>query len=335
MRKRFDWLKSSQTKEMGKKSKRTKKTNQPTSNTRRYSAVSRTQPPVMVRGGIVSIPLKARKASKSKPRRRYDLTLNIPGAEMRLPSLPMVQVGPRVISGAMVIALTLLLYFVWNSTTFLVEAPEISGLQRLSGNEVNMVIDVIGQPIFLLNPSDLEERIRQAFPEFSSVSVDIGFPNDVYIDIDERQPILTWRQDGRTMLVDANGVVFPQRDVLVDEPTLVVEASSSPPVTAITEELSLQDGTPIGEQFLPVEMVSAIISMSALAPQGTPLIFNDEHGLGWKDSQGWDVYLGDIDDIDMKLQVYQSLVKLLAKEKVYPVMISVEYVHTPYYRLEQ
>ena len=335
MTRRIDWLKRTQTKGTGQKSRRTKKVMQPASSTRRYSVESQSQPPVMVRGSMAGIPLRARKASKSQPRRRYDLTLNVPGAEMRLPSLPMVHIGPRVLSGAMVVALALLLYFIWNSPTFLVGAPEIQGLQRLSSNDVNMVMDIVGQPVFLLNSRDLEERLSQAFPEFSSVSVDIGFPNDVYIDIEERQPILTWKQDGRTMLVDANGVAFPQRDMLVDDPTLEIDASSPPPIVANADELSLQDGVPIGEQFLPVEMVSAIISMSALAPEGTPLIYDSEHGLGWKDSQGWDVYLGDIRDIDMKLRVYQSLVKLLTKEKVNPVLISVEYVHTPYYRLAQ
>jgi len=75
--------------------------------------------------------------------------------------------------------------------------------------------------------------------------------------------------------------------------------------------------------------------MSAVAPQDTRLVFDKEHGLGWKDTQGWDVFFGDIQDIDLKLRIYQALVKQLAKEKVNPVLISVEYVHTPYYRLEQ
>jgi hypothetical protein len=82
-------------------------------------------------------------------------------------------------------------------------------------------------------------------------------------------------------------------------------------------------------------MVSAILSMSAQAPAGTPLIYDALHGLGWKDAAGWEVYFGDIRDIEMKLRVYQALVKRLQGEGLQPALISVEYVHSPYYRLER
>ena len=59
------------------------------------------------------------------------------------------------------------------------------------------------------------------------------------------------------------------------------------------------------------------------------------HGLGWKDPRGWEVYFGmNLKDMEMKLRVYKTLVKRLGKEKIQPQLISVEYVHAPYYRLE-
>jgi hypothetical protein len=66
------------------------------------------------------------------------------------------------------------------------------------------------------------------------------------------------------------------------------------------------------------------------------LIYSHEHGLGWKDGRGWEVYFGtDIQDIDMKLQVYKAILKEIKKKDVRPIFISVEFVHAPYYRLEQ
>jgi cell division septal protein FtsQ len=329
-----DWLKSVQKPAARRTEKRTKKI-KPQTAARRYNYEARSQPPVMVRGNLDGMPLRARKGVKTKARRRYDLTLNVPGAEMRLPALPMISVGPRLISGMLVVALGFLAYFLWTTPTFQVQAAKISGLQRLSGNDVSTVLDVAGQQIFTLSAQELEKNLRQAFPEFSSVSVKIGFPNDVQVTVVERQPILTWRQADRTILVDANGVAFPQRD-LAEVPTLTVEASGPPSVPAeAVQETDPQSETQANAQFLPVEMVSAILSLSAFVPQNTPLIFDNEHGLGWKDNQGWDVYFGDIRDIDMKLRVYQAMLKTFKKEKINPVLISVEYVHTPYYRLER
>ena len=119
-----------------------------------------------------------------------------------------------------------------------------------------------------------------------------------------------------------------------------VVASGSPAAMQGAAPGAVQEATPEGEaqanaQFMPVDMVSAILSMSAFVPQNTPLIYDSEHGLGWKDTQGWDVYFGDIKDIDVKLRVYQAMLKTFKQEKINPALISVEYVHTPYYRLEQ
>ncbi|OGO28676.1 MAG: hypothetical protein A2W33_04205 [Chloroflexi bacterium RBG_16_52_11] len=331
----IDWINNPQVNSSGRSDKRTRKVKQPVSS-HRQKLEPKSQPPVMVRGSMASIPLQKRRVSKSKARKRYDLTLNVPGAEMRLPSLPMVSIGPRLLSGVLVVGLIVMLYFLWTSPLFQVGEVELNGLQRLSSLDVNTVLDVSGERIFTLNPGQLEKKLIEAFPEFSSVSVKIVFPSQVLATVEERSPILAWKQDGRTQLIDANGVAFPQRTLAEITPAIVVEASSSPPgAVETTENVNVESGMPTATQLLPVEMVSGIISMSAVAPQNTPLVFDKEHGLGWKDTQGWDVFFGDIRDIDSKLRIYQALIMQLAKEKVNPVLISVEYLHTPYYRLEQ
>ena len=287
-------------------------------------------PPVMVRGGVIGAPLPVRKSGKSRPKRRFDVTLNIPGAEMRLPSLPQVSIDMRLFSGVLVAALGFLLYQLWNSPSFRVEGLNIVGLQRLNSRDVNAILDVEGESIFAIDPKALEKKAREAFPEFASVKVDVGLPRDVQVTVEERLPILTWHQEGRTVLVDANGVAFPQRDEGGSVPAVVVEASSSPPVSRIGD--SFEANT---TQFMPVEMVSGILSMSAQAPKDTPLVYDAKHGLGWKDTRGWDVYFGDVRDIDVKLRIYNVMLKQFKKDKVQPVLVSLEYVHAPYYRLER
>lgn len=84
-----------------------------------------------------------------------------------------------------------------------------------------------------------------------------------------------------------------------------------------------------------VEMVSAILSMSAQAPEGISLAYDAQHGLGWKDPNGWDVYFGEISNMGVKLNIYQAMLKKLDQEDIRPAMVSVEYVHSPYFRVEQ
>jgi hypothetical protein len=71
-------------------------------------------------------------------------------------------------------------------------------------------------------------------------------------------------------------------------------------------------------------------------PADTLLVYDSEHGLGWNDPNGWEVFFGAEDqDMEMKLMVYQALVDRLQSEGIQPALISVEYVHAPYYRMER
>jgi cell division septal protein FtsQ len=233
------------------------------------------------------------------------------------------------LSALLTASLAFLLYYFWNSSTFRVDAAEIVGLQRLNSRDVNTVLNVSGEAVFALDPQMIIQQAKEAFPEFSTISVEIALPRSVVVTVEERVPILTWRQDGRTVLVDAKGVSFPMRDMAGAAPALVVDAFSAPPMQQLSETAD-----PAQMQFMPVEMVSAILSMSAQAPKGTPLIYDAKHGLGWKDKT-WEVYFGDMRDMDMKLRIYRAMVKQFERDGVQPELISVEFPHAPYYRLER
>jgi len=289
----------------------------------------RAVPPVMVRGSAQGLPLPTRQTGQTKARRRYDVSLGMPGVEMQLPALPSIEISARLVAGVLTIALVALLTYFWNSPDYRVNELQINGLQRLNSRDVSAVLGLEGELIFNLDPLQVEQNLRESFPEFLSVSAKVNLPNEITIDVTERQPLLTWMQDGRTTLVDAGGVSFPLRDGNSVETQVTIEAVSAPPSAAsLDEQLGLAP-------FMPVEMVTAILSMSAQAPAGTPLLYDARHGLGWHDAQGWDVYFGDVKDIEMKLRLYQAMVAQMKKEGMSPVLISVEYVHAPFYRMER
>jgi hypothetical protein len=288
----------------------------------------RAAPPVMVRGGVELL-FPTRQAGRSKARKRLDVPLGMPGVEMQLPALPAIQFDIRWVAGLLSAVLVALLVYFWNAPAYRVDAVQIIGLQRLSAYDINELLGVRGELIFNLDPSQIEQRLREAFPEFISVRASVGLPNLVTVQVAERQPLLTWKQDGRTTLVDAAGMPFPLRDGGEVQTQAIIEALSPPP-SVITQDI------PAGlAPFMPIEMVTGILSMSAQAPPNTPLIYDARHGLGWKDAQGWEAYFGSVQDIEMKLRIYQALVKKLKQDDLNPALISVEYVHAPYYRLER
>jgi cell division protein FtsQ len=302
-------------------------------------------PPVMVRGAVPGTAKIKRK--RSKTRRRYDVALGVPGAEMRLPSIPQVRPGWRLVSFVMVALLSVLIYHLWTSPVYRVQAAEVGGLNRVTNDEVNAALNIEDEPIFTLDANQMQERLSSAFPEFSAVSVQVALPATVAVTVTERIPVLIWHQGSKTELVDAEGVAFSSRGEAADARLPVVEAKSAPP-SPIPQApkpagIELKDIQPLDDQpvsqgpnyFMTPDLVKAVLVLSKQAPKNTAMVYDAQHGLGWKDARGWEVYFGDAQDITMKLRVYKAIINQLMADDTQPALVSVEYVHAPYYRLEK
>lgn len=300
---------------------------------KRKKSKTSSAPPVMVRGERRTTTLRD-SSQKKRVKRRYDVALSTPGAEIRLPSVPRLQVGWRVLSAILVGLLGYVLYTYAYSPAYRVTATEVEGLQRISKHDINIVANVVEQPIFSIDPEEIEQNLEEAFFDLSDVTVMVTVPSSVTVTIEERQPILAWHQDGQTMWIDSSGVAFPPRGE--KSPSVIVEALDPLPTgaSAVDVEELVLDEEP--SRFLASQLISAILAMSVHVPTNTPLVYTENRGLGWQDSQGWDVFFGtDLNDIEMKLLVYDAITAYVVQEGIQPELISVEFVHAPYYRLER
>jgi hypothetical protein len=304
-------------------------------------------PPVMARYTMKSVSQVERKRSKIF-RHRYDIAINGQGAEISFPALPRLRIGWRIISFTLVAGLAVALYQLWNLPMFSVTQANVQGIKLISSAEVNTALGLIGAPVFTLNPAKMEEILTKAFPEFSNVLVKVELPNKVIVRVTERVPVLLWRQGDHAELVDSSGMAFTLRNDMAGIDLLIIDAEGGPsildaPLPAIKPtsspnqpdktllELPSQSGA---RPLLTSEMVKAIILVASQAPQGAPLLYSPQHGLGWKDNRGWSVYLGNTQDMEMKLLVYQGILNGLQANEIVPALISVESVHAPFYRLE-
>jgi hypothetical protein len=321
----------------------------PRKNRRQYEARSEVTPPVMVRGGMGGMAFgrvaSSRLQKQKAPKRRFDVPLKASGAEVRLPSIPLIHIGWRAVSLLLVFMMAAGLFLVWKSPVFQVKAVEAEGLKRLTASDLNTVMGTLGASIFTINPHGLEEIIQQAFPELEKVSVSVNLPANVKVSVVEREPVIAWTQEGSEVWVDARGNTFPPRGN-PEKPLVRVEGfGSMPGVVSASPEIEMQNlpGVPAQESTTPAskmrlspELVSAILALGEKMPAETLLVYDSEHGLGWNDPNGWQVFFGQEDqDMEMKLSVYETLVDHLNNEGIQPELISVEYVHAPYYRMER
>ncbi len=262
--------------------------------------------------------------SRKEARRRYNVALSTPGAEMSLPAMPSVRIGWRLLSAVMCVGLIWALYTVWTAPAFIVTSAQVEGLERLSAAEINSVMKVAGEPIFTIDPQEQTVRLEQAFPELSGISVQVSLPAVVTVAIAERQPVLSWTQGGVEYWVDINGIFFLPRGQI--EGLVPVIANAAPPAPLVEE------GQP--QRLISPELVQAILTLYEKAPKKTVMAYDPQHGLGWEDRRGWQVYFGMApEDMPSRLTVYKAIIKYLKNEGIQPAFISVEYLHAPYYRL--
>jgi hypothetical protein len=225
------------------------------------------------------------------------------------------------------IFLSTAIYFALTLPYFHVSSATVLGNSRLSREELDSVLSVTGQSIFMVQPDEVAARLRMNYPELASAKVNVYLPNHVYVTVTERQPVILWQQDGGYTWIDPAGVAFRPRGEAAG--LVTVNGLTTPPAGVA----SLDDPfSPL--PFLQKELVNAILVLSPSVPAGSTMIFDPGYGLGWNDSRGWQAFFGtSAKDMALKVRVYQSLVDSLVSRGRIPVFISVVYPDAPFYRM--
>lgn len=250
-------------------------------------------------------------------------------SRFQLPALPSLQTGPRLIPLILVLALGAAAYFLLASPTFRVSEAQVNGLSRLSAAEVNSALDLGGEIVFFLRPEEIVSRLRVSYPEIESAQVTVSMPNQVIVDVKERQPVIFWQQGSGFTWIDENGVAFrPSGDLGGLVP---VAAEGTPPGGPAPADDPLNT-----RAFLAPDMVKTVLTLAPNLPQGSTLIYEQDGGFGWMDSRGWQVSFGtESKDAALKLQIYQSLVDSLTARGITPAYVSVIHADAPFYRMEK
>lgn len=243
-------------------------------------------------------------------------------------SLPRPRFGWRSVSFMITAVLGTMIYLAFRLPQLRVTEAQVTGNQILTPADVNSVLNIMGRPIFLLSPSDLETRLRLNYPELASVRVDVSLPNLVSVNLIERNPVIRWEQNGGYTWIAEDGVAFKPRGEIVG--LISVVALSAPPAgNSVADPLN-------PAPFISTEMVQAIKGLAGHVPPGMSVLYEARMGFGWNDPRGWRVYFGiTAHDVALKMRVYESMVDSLMNRGIRPALINVTYPTAPYYRMTQ
>lgn len=282
---------------------------------------------------VPSLAERAKKQSKparapKENKRRFQIALHMPRPNFRAIRFPRPRIGWRTVSFLLLVILGTAISLAFIRPEFRAAQVQVTGSQMLTVDEVNAVMNVAGQPIFLLIPSELETRLRLNYPELASVRVSVSLPNLVSVHLVERKPLIRWEQGGGYTWVAEDGVAFRPRGEIAE--LISVVAVSAPPVIGSgTDPLS---PTP----FISTEMVRALKGFASHVPPGAVILYDPAFGFGWNDPRGWRAYFGTTaSDVELKMRVYETMVNSLTQRGIRPALINVTYPTAPYYRMNQ
>jgi hypothetical protein len=303
--------------------------------------------PITTRRTIPGIPT-TKKTIQGKTKKRYYFSLQTLGAEIRLPAIPTIKVGWRLVSALVVFAMAAGLAMMWNNPTFQVYSVKLNGAKRLTSDEIAQALSFTGMRVIEIIPQQVASDLKTAYPELSAVKVQVAFPAKVTISITERIPVITWQQGDSVKWIDQQGYAFPPRGdggsmVVVqaqgDPPQPIpaaAEATATPTSTAKASAAAAAQAAQPDAPLLTPEMVSAIVALGPQAPPNTPVVYDPQYGLGWNDPDGWQVFFGnEVSNMTMKLAQYRAIVEQIKQEGLTPQLISVEFPYAPFYRLEK
>lgn len=270
-----------------------------------------------------------RKRQVARTMRRFEAAVaRLPKPTLRRQNAPATGETTRIWPVRTLLALALLLAlavaagYLHNDPRWFVyrETVQINGLTYLDAEEIYAASGVDSWHILWLRASVIRERLR-ALPFVEEAHVDIGFPNEVRLDIVEAEPVALWVTNDQTFWLMPDGSALPMTDKRYDQLPPLIDPQGDARVVGRTGRMALD---PL--------VLGAAWSLWARMPEISQLRFNQDYGLNFHlpGTLTW-VYWGDGANIDSKFAHLEAVQRLIADGETRPQVIDLRferpYVH--------
>ncbi len=195
------------------------------------------------------------------------------------------------------------IFAVYMSPLLRVQRVEVVGVTTVNADEVASLAALEGDSMFRLDSAPVEERIAY-LPMVESVRLTRRWPQTIRIEVTERAAWGYWQAGADRYVIDALGVVLPE----------VLPAEGAPTISDLSNPVRLVPGDHVDldavrlTQSL-IQRVPQTLSMNIAAIEYSP-----QKGLALTTDAGYRVVVGDSQNMDYKLAVWQAIEGRLGRE---------------------
>ncbi len=205
----------------------------------------------------------------------------------------------RIVCGLALVGLLVLGYWLLTAPNFLISQVKLNGSHFLDVPGVIAQTGVDKTNVFLLDEKAVADKLKQ-LPYVLDAKVEKALPNQLNVQVVERQEAVNWKIGSTNYLVDKEGMV------LEAVPTLPDEAAKFPVINSLdNRELK------VGDKVDAVAVQSVQLLLPGLTQNGFELAsldYSPVNGLTAVSKDGkWQALFGTSDELDKKISILKGL----------------------------
>jgi cell division septal protein FtsQ len=189
----------------------------------------------------------------------------------------------RAVAALLAVGLIAAVGMLFSSDLFYIQTAAMRGLHITSAEQVYRQAGIDGYSVFWIDERAVAQRI-EALPYVRQATVRTTLPNLVQIEIEERQPLVTWKVNGQEFWVDREGATMP---------VLSTEAQAAAGLALTLPALWDLDGsTALADQRLDPQLVASLQQLHQQTPEVIDFGYDRIKGLQFRFPGGTYVSLG-------------------------------------------
>jgi cell division protein FtsQ len=209
----------------------------------------------------------------------------------------------RFVTAFLVISILSAAVGLYTSPLLRVQRLEVVGATAVSADEVGSLARLDGDSMMRLDFASAEERV-ETIPMVQSARLERRWPQTVRVVITERAAWAFWQAGEDRYVIDTEGVVLPGSVPLENAP--VIRDVSGPLRLAPGDQVD-RDAVVLSRAL--IERVPEKLAMNVAALEYSP-----QQGLALTTDAGYRVVVGDSQNVDYKLAVWQAIEGRLGRE---------------------
>lgn len=226
----------------------------------------------------------------------------------------------RGLASMLFVGLAALAAFLFSDSRFYVQTAAIRGLRHTSAEQVYRQAGIDQYSIFWINNRETEERI-EALPYVKQATVHTALPNQVRIEVLEREPLVVWKVGGQEYWVDSEGTTMP--------------VASSTPAPDLPVLWDLDGSTAASDGRLDPQLIASLRQVKQQVPEVVDFGYDRINGLQFRFPSGSFVYLGHAEGMARRVASLLLLHQSLASQGQAPAEIDWRFENGYYLRLAQ